>query len=97
VGNVTLAKIPIIRDIFRAESPDERATRKEFSRLASHPVESAEDVRTVRHACKLARDPRFRHLSNAELLRLAYWGDPRTEDIYGREMLKAPENRTEPT
>lgn len=32
----------------------------------------------------LSRDPRYAHLSDAELIRLAYWGASGNEDVEGR-------------
>lgn len=91
--NAVLAKIPFLRSIFKAETPDQRARRKERSRLFWHPYESLEGRRIIMNAHALSRNSELAHLSNAELLRLSYWGDPGPTDTYGREMLKAPENR----
>jgi len=94
--NVFLSKIPLVRTIFKAEMPDQRARRKERSKLLWRRCETSEGLRIVAHARTLSRMPELAHFSNTELIRLAYWGHPGETDTYGREMLKAPENRTYP-
>jgi hypothetical protein len=55
--------------------------------LQRRRADTCEGRRVILEARWLARQPQYSHLSDGELLRLAYWGNSGEPDLSGRKAL----------
>jgi len=69
-----LASLPFVRDIPGVEPVSERQYRKYRELILQKRPETLEGRNIIREAFSLSYDLQYRHLTNAELIRLVYWG-----------------------